>query len=89
MPPLPAQTSPSLNANKKSASNFDNSHHTYHSILRILCEAFQIDYEGGNHKCERQLIDEAHRLNRQGKIRFFDIFSGWLQLQTFNLPATK
>lgn len=21
--------------------------------------------------------------------RFFDIFSGWLQLQTFNLPATK
>lgn len=42
--------------------------HTYHSILRILCEAFQIDYDGGNHKCERQLIDEARRLNRQGKM---------------------
>ena len=42
--------------------------HTYHNTLRILCEAFQIDYEGGNHKCEGQLIDEAHRLNRQGKM---------------------
>jgi type II secretory pathway predicted ATPase ExeA len=42
--------------------------HTYHSILRILCEAFQIDFEGGDHRCERQLIDEAHRLNRNGKM---------------------
>lgn len=42
--------------------------HTYHSILRILCEAFQIDFEGGDYRCERQLIDEAHRLNRAGKM---------------------
>jgi len=42
--------------------------HTYHSILRILCEAFQIDYEGNDHKCERKLIEEAHRLNRAGKM---------------------
>lgn len=42
--------------------------HTYHSILRILCEAFQIDYDGNDYKCERLLIDEAHRLNRGGKM---------------------
>jgi type II secretory pathway predicted ATPase ExeA len=42
--------------------------HTYHSILRILCEAFQIDYEGNDHKCERKLIEEAYRLNRAGKM---------------------
>jgi len=42
--------------------------HTYHSILRILCEAFQVDYNGGDHRCERQLIQEAHRLNRAGKM---------------------
>ena len=42
--------------------------HTYHSILRILCEAFQVDYDGNDYKCERLLIDEAHRLNRNGKM---------------------
>ena len=42
--------------------------HTYHSTLRILCEAFDIDFEDGDHKCERQLIDEAYRLNRANKI---------------------
>ena len=42
--------------------------HTYHSILRILCEAFQVDYDGNDYKCERLLIDEAHRLNRGGKM---------------------
>ncbi len=42
--------------------------HTYHSTLRILCEAFQIDFEGGDYKCERQLIDEAYRLNRANKM---------------------
>ena len=42
--------------------------HTYHNTLRILCEAFEIDFEGGDYKCERKLIDEAHRLNRAGKM---------------------
>lgn len=42
--------------------------HTYHSTLRILCEAFEIDFEGGDYKCERKLIDEAYRLNRAGKM---------------------
>ena len=42
--------------------------HTYNSILRILCEAFQIDFDGGNHRCERALINEAYRLNRANKM---------------------
>lgn len=42
--------------------------HTYHSILRILCEAFSIDFDGASHKCERKLIDEAFRLNRANKM---------------------
>lgn len=42
--------------------------HTYNSILRILCEAFQIEFDGGNHRCERLLINEAYRLNRANKM---------------------
>lgn len=42
--------------------------HAYHSTLRILCEAFQINFGGGDYKCERQLIDEAYRLNRANKM---------------------
>ena len=42
--------------------------HTYHSTLRILCEAFQIDTEGRDFLCERRLIEEAVRLNQSGKM---------------------
>jgi type II secretory pathway predicted ATPase ExeA len=42
--------------------------HTYHSILRILCEAFQIETDGRDVTCERRLIEEAHRINTQGKM---------------------
>ena len=42
--------------------------HTYHSVLRILCEAFQIDSNGRDFTCEKRLIDEAHRINHQGKM---------------------
>ena len=42
--------------------------HTYHSTLRILCEAFQIETDGVDVRCERRLIDEAHRLNKTGKM---------------------
>ena len=30
--------------------------HTYHYTLRILCEAFQIEFEGRDHHCERLLV---------------------------------
>ncbi len=42
--------------------------HTYHSVLGVLCEAFQIDADGRAVRCERRLIDEARRLNHAGKM---------------------
>jgi MSHA biogenesis protein MshM len=42
--------------------------HTYHNTLRILCEAFQIAFEGRDHHCERLLVQEAFRLHRTGKM---------------------
>lgn len=41
----------------------DRTLHTYHSTLRILCEAFQIEAEGHDVRCERRLIAEARRLH--------------------------
>ncbi len=42
--------------------------HTYHSTLRILCEAFQIDTDGRDFSCEARLIEEARRVNHVGKM---------------------
>ncbi|MDH3834963.1 MAG: AAA family ATPase [Nitrosopumilus sp.] len=42
--------------------------HTYSNTLRILCEAFDIEYEGRDHRCERLLVQEAFRLHRNGKM---------------------
>jgi MSHA biogenesis protein MshM len=42
--------------------------HTYHSVLRILCDAFQIDAAGRDHRCEKRLIEEAHKINHAGKM---------------------
>ncbi len=42
--------------------------HTYHSTLRILCEAFQIDTDGRDFKCEARLIEQAAKINHAGKM---------------------
>jgi len=42
--------------------------HTYHNTLRILCEAFQIEFEGHDHHCERLLVQEAFKIHRAGKM---------------------
>ena len=42
--------------------------HTYCNTVRILCQAFNIEYGGSDFKCERRLIEEAFTLNRQGKM---------------------
>jgi len=42
--------------------------HTYTNTVKILCEAFRIDFEGSSFKCERRLIEEAVNLNRTGKM---------------------
>lgn len=42
--------------------------HTYSNTLRILCDAFQIDTQGENFKCEKRLIEQAEKINHQGKM---------------------
>ena len=42
--------------------------HTYHNTLRILCHAFQIEFQGHDHRCERLLVEEAFRVYRAGKM---------------------
>ena len=42
--------------------------HTYHNTLRILCAAFQIEFNGQDHHCERLLVQEAFRVHRAGKL---------------------
>ena len=41
--------------------------HTYKNTIKILCNAFSIDFEGSDFKCEKRLIEEAEVLNRQNK----------------------
>lgn len=41
--------------------------HTYTNTVKILCEAFRIEFEGTAHTCEKRLIDEAYQLNRTDK----------------------
>lgn len=42
--------------------------HTYTNTVKILCQAFQIDFDGRDCRCERELIQEAFRLHRNGKM---------------------
>jgi type II secretory pathway predicted ATPase ExeA len=42
--------------------------HTYHNTLRILCEAFQIEFQGRDYHCERQLVQQAFSVHRAGKM---------------------
>jgi len=42
--------------------------HTYTNTVKILCEAFKIEYESSAFKCERKLIEQAFSLNRSGKM---------------------
>lgn len=42
--------------------------HTYHNTLRILCQAFQIEFTGHDHQCERLLVQEAFKIHRSGKM---------------------
>ena len=41
--------------------------HTYTNTIKILCQAFNVDFSSCNFKCEKKLIEEAHSLKRQGK----------------------
>jgi len=41
--------------------------HTYTNTVKILCEAFKIDFDHSAFKCERRLIEQAFSLNHAGK----------------------
>ena len=42
--------------------------HTWHNMLRLLCQAFELESGGNDHKCEERLINEARALNAKGKL---------------------
>ena len=42
--------------------------HTYTNTVKILCEAFRIEFESSAFKCERSLIEQAFSLNHSGKM---------------------
>ena len=41
--------------------------HTYTTTVKILCDAFRVDFESNAFKCERRLIEQAFSLNHAGK----------------------
>ena len=41
--------------------------HTYTNTVKIICEAFGIEFEHNAFKCERKLIEQAFSLNHAGK----------------------
>ncbi len=41
--------------------------HSWRNILRLLCQAFDLDAEGSDNKCENRLIAEARALHAKGK----------------------
>ena len=42
--------------------------HTYTNTVKILCEAFRVEFESSAFKCERRLIAQACGHNRAGKM---------------------
>jgi MSHA biogenesis protein MshM len=41
--------------------------HTYTNTVKILCDAFRVEFESCAFKCERKLIEQAFSLNHSGK----------------------
>jgi MSHA biogenesis protein MshM len=41
--------------------------HTYTNTVKILCDAFRIEFENSAFNCERKLIEQAFALNHAGK----------------------
>ena len=41
--------------------------HTYTNTVKLLCDAFRVEFESGAFQCERKLIEQAFGLNHAGK----------------------
>jgi type II secretory pathway predicted ATPase ExeA len=42
--------------------------HTYSNIIKILCDAFNVEQHGNHFKCEKRLIEAAFNIKREGKM---------------------
>lgn len=42
--------------------------HTWHNILRLMCDAFGLPNDGSIHACETRLVNEARTLHSKGKL---------------------
>ena len=56
-----------LPANQHLVASVARTLHTYTNIVKILCDAFRIEFESCAFKCERKLIEQAFSLNHGGK----------------------
>ena len=44
--------------------------HTYTNTVKILCEAFRIEFESSAFQCERKLIQEAFSFSHTGRTKW-------------------
>ena len=56
-----------LSENQHVVATVGRTLHTYTNTVKILCEAFRIEFESNAFKCERRLIEQAFSLNHAGK----------------------
>ncbi len=56
-----------LSENQHLVATVGRTLHTYTNTVKILCEAFRIEFESNAFKCERRLIEQAFSLNHAGK----------------------
>lgn len=57
--------------------------HSYTNTIKILCQAFNIEFSASSFKCEKKLIEEAHSLKRQGKSLVIIIDEAhWMEIST-------
>ena len=57
-----------LSENQHVVATVGRTLHTYTNTVKILCEAFRIEFESNAFKCERRLIEQAFSLNHAGKV---------------------
>ena len=56
-----------LPANQHLVATVARTLHTYTNTVKLLCDAFRVEFESCAFKCERKLIEQAFSLNHAGK----------------------
>jgi MSHA biogenesis protein MshM len=52
---------------RMSVASVQRTLHTYSNTVRILCQAFGVEYTGTHFKCEKRLIEEAFAMKQAGR----------------------